>query len=85
MRRSTHPVAASKDIRRIQRTACSDKAKLLLSVIRAGHRYKMTKAGIVIYGPDGIAGTHLAGSDHRGLANFRSDLRKSGITLKEKT
>lgn len=74
----------SSDVRRIQRTASGEKSRLLLSAIRAGHPYKMTKSGIIIYGPGGIAGTHLGGSDRRGVSNFRSDLRQAGIVIEGK-
>lgn len=74
-------MAEAKDVRRIQRTASKEVSKMLLSAISAGHRYKMTKAGIIVYGPDGIAGTHLSGGDHRRIQNFRADLRRAGITI----
>lgn len=55
-------------------------AALLRRVIRDGHRYRWTKCGIVVYGPDGMtAGTHFTGSDRRGIDNFRANLRRMGI------
>ncbi|QWY82795.1 HicA-like toxin [Arthrobacter phage SilentRX] len=78
-------MAASKDIRRIQRASNKDMAKLLLSVIRAGYRYKMTKSGVLFYGTSGgQVSTHLTCSDHRAVANFRRDLRNIGITIERK-
>lgn len=74
-------MAEARDVRRIQRGAGKEVSKLLLAVLRDGHPYKMTRAGIIIYGPDGTAGTHLSGSDHRRVQNFRSDLRRVGITV----
>lgn len=60
-------------------------AKLLLSVIRAGYRYKMTKSGVLFYGPEGgQVSTHLTCSDHRSVQNFRRDLRSIGITIERK-
>lgn len=73
----------TKDVRRIQRTATKEVSRMLLSALRDGHRYKMTRSGIIIYGPDGIAGTHLCGSDHRRVQNFRADLRRAGITIEK--
>lgn len=72
----------TKDMRRIQR-GCTNKAvrQILLAVLRDGHRYRMTKSGVTVFGPRGSAGTHLTGSDHRGADNFRADLRKAGITI----
>lgn len=58
---------------------------MLLSVLHAGHRYKMTKSGIIIYGPDGTCGTHLSVSDHRAVKNLRADLRRCGIPLPKGT
>lgn len=72
----------SKDIRRVQR-GCTDKEvrKLLLTVMRSGHRYRMTKSGVTVFGQGGSAGAHLTTSDHRGAENFRSALKKIGITI----
>jgi hypothetical protein len=76
-------VADSKDIRRIRRSKDREVIALLLAVIHAGHRYKMTKSGIIIYGPTGICGTHFSVSDHRAVKNLRSDLRRCGITIQK--
>lgn len=72
--------SASRDLRRIRCARNKQTSALLLKLIKAGHRYKMTQSnGIIIYGPDGSASTHLAGSDHRATENFRADLRRVGI------
>ena len=76
-------MADSKDIRRIRRSSNREVTGVLLAVIHAGHRYKMTKSGIIIYGPTGICGTHFSVSDHRAAKNLRSDLRRCGITLQK--
>lgn len=73
----------NKDLRRVQRTANKELRVLLLAVIREGHRYKVTKAGIIIYAPLGICGTHLANSDNRAVKNFSADLRRCGITIEK--
>lgn len=74
----------NKDMKRVQR-GCTDKEvrRLLLTVMRAGHPYRMTKAGVMVFGPEGSAGAHLTTSDHRGAENFRSDLKKIGITIEK--
>jgi hypothetical protein len=71
----------TKDRRRIQRMGNRELSALLMQVINNGHRYKITKAGIIIYGPDGITGTHLANTDRRALRNFSASLRRCGITI----
>lgn len=76
----------SKDLRRIQR-GCTDKAmrKILLTILRGGHRYRMTNSGVMVFGAEGSACAHLTGSDHRAVANFKADLRKAGITIEKGT
>lgn len=76
----------SKDIRRIQR-GCSNRAvrQILLTVLKEGHEYRMTKSGIAVYGPHGVAAAHLTTSDHRGAQNLRSTLRKIGIPIEKGT
>lgn len=75
----------SKDVRRIRR-GCTDKTmrKLLLAVIGSGYRYRMTKSGVMFYGPDGSATTHFTCSDHRAVDNFRTALKSIGITLEKR-
>lgn len=75
----------TKDVRRIRRSKDREVIKVLLTVIHAGHRYKMTKSGIIIYGPTGICGTHFSVSDSRAVKNLRADLRRCGITLEKGT
>ena len=77
------PAVTSKDLRRVQRTTNPELRTLLLRVIRDGHRYKITKAGIIIYAPDGICGTHLGNNDNRAIKNFSADLRRCGITYEK--
>lgn len=74
----------NKDLKRIQR-GCTNKEirKLLLSVMRGGHRYRMTKCGVTVFGPEGSAGAHLTTSDHRGAENFKADLKKIGIDIEK--
>lgn len=72
-----------KDLRRVRRSRDREVSALLLHVIGAGHRYKMTKSGIIIYGPAGTCGTHFSVSDHRAARNLRADLRRCGITLEK--
>lgn len=60
-------------------------SQLLLKIIHHGYPYKMTKAGIIIYGPSGIVGTHFSCSDRRAIKNFTADLRKVGITIEKGT
>ena len=74
----------SKDMRRIQR-GCTDKAtrQILLTVLKEGHRYRMTNSGVMVFGPEGSASAHLTGSDHRSAQNFRADLRKAGIAIEK--
>ena len=72
------------DLRRIRRAGNRELRELLVRVVKAGHRYKMTGAGIIIYGPDGISGTHLDSSDPRAFRNFSADLRRCGITIEKR-
>jgi hypothetical protein len=73
-----------RDLRKIRGSGNRELRELLLRLVKAGHRYKMTRAGIIIYGPAGICGTHLENSDHRALRNFSADLRRCGITLEKR-
>lgn len=73
----------TKDLRRVQRITNRELRDLLLRIIKQGHRYKLTKSGIIIYGPAGICGTHLQNSDRRALHNFSADLRRCGITIEK--
>lgn len=47
----------------------------------AGGRVETKKKGIMIYGPAGMVMLHTSASDHRALANARSELRKAGIEI----
>lgn len=76
----------SKDMRRIQR-GCTNKAvrQILVTVLKEGHDYRMTKSGITVYGPNGSASAHMTTSDHRGAQNLRATLRKIGIPIEKGT
>lgn len=65
--------------RRCQRRDTMD---LLVAAISAGHDYKLTRKGVLVYGPKGIAGTHFTNSDPRAVKNLRADFRRVGITTK---
>jgi hypothetical protein len=65
------------------RRACTNKdmRKLLLNVIKAGARCKVTKSGVMFLGADGAGiAAHMTVSDRRGVDNFRAELRNIGIT-----
>lgn len=72
----------TKDIRRVQR-GCTDKTvrELLLAILRGGHRYRMTKSGVMVFGAEGTASAHFTGSDRRAISNFRADLKRIGINI----
>lgn len=76
-------MAGNKDLRRIRSGGNREISKLLLGAVKAGHRYKMTRSGIILYGPAGIAGTHFGSVDSRAARNLRADFRRVGITIKE--
>lgn len=76
-------MANSKDLKRIRRSKDREVISVLLDVVHAGHPYKMTKSGIIIYGPEGISGTHFSVSDSRAVKNLRADLRRCGIHLEK--
>lgn len=76
-------MASSNDLRRIRRSKNREVITVLLDVVNAGHPYKMTKSGIIIYGPEGISGTHFSVSDSRAVKNLRADLRRCGITIEK--
>lgn len=58
-----------------------DMRDLLIGAIKSGVRTKLTRSGILLYGPGGIAGTHFSVSDHRAVKNLRRDMRKVGIDV----
>ncbi len=57
--------------------------KLLLAAVGTGARYRMTKSGVMFFGPHGGASTHLTCSDHRAVDNFSADLRRIGIIIEK--
>lgn len=72
-------VGTAKDLRTIRRGANKPMASILLKVIGAGHRYRMTRCGVMLYGATGAASVHFTTSDHRASENLRSELRRIGI------
>ena len=67
-------------IRRMVRRACTHREMrdLLLEVIDSGAPMRLTSDGVLVYGPQGRAGTHFTCSDVRAAKNFRSALRRIG-------
>lgn len=55
--------------------------KLIKEAEAAGGRVEKKNAGVMIYGPTGMVMMHTTASDHRALANARSELRKAGLSL----
>lgn len=77
-------MASGRDLRRISKCRNKPIVALLLQAIRSGHRYRMTRSGVMLYGPHGAAAAHFSTSDHRAAENFRTDLRKIGITMEDR-
>lgn len=69
--------------RRLHKSCRDGKVRsLILRAIDAGARCKMTKGGVMLFGPDGIATIHFTGSDSRACANAEADIRRIGIELR---
>ena len=70
-------------IRKMVRRACTHREMrdLLLKVIDSGAAMRLTSDGVMVYGPSGRAGTHFTCSDVRASKNFRSALRRIGVTV----
>lgn len=78
-------MSTDKDRRSIRRACSRDYSRLILSVMDEGHRYRMTKAGIMFYGPNGETLTiHLTNSDPRSFKNTKALLAKLGLLPKER-
>lgn len=77
-------MASGKDLARIGKVRNKRISALLLTAIRAGHRYRMTRSGVMVYGPHGNAATHFSVSDHRAAENLRADMRRAGITVEDR-
>ena len=68
-----------KTLNAIRRLPNGDVRKLIVGAINHGIRYRMTKAGIMLYGNNGHSTTiHFSVSDSRAGRNISSDLRKMG-------
>ena len=68
-------------MRRVRR-ACSDKEMraLLISALKAGCDYKITKRGIILYGENGQSvSAHFTTSDLRGHKNFLAYMRRAKL------
>jgi hypothetical protein len=64
------------------RRACTnlEVRKALLAAMKTGVRYRMTKAGVIFYGDNGLCATaHFTISDRRGSKNLWSQLEKIGV------
>lgn len=78
-------MVSSKDLRIVQRGCTNrDVRKVILSALKSGVRYRMTRSGVMIYGPTGFASAHFTVSDRRGYKNLIAGLRQAGIQIKEK-
>lgn len=66
------------------RRRCSNREirRIMLYALDQNTRYKITKSGIIFYGPDKtFAATHFTVSDHRAPKNFIGQLSKIGINI----
>jgi hypothetical protein len=69
-----------KDISSIKRRCTNREVRdVLMAVMKSGVRYRITKKGVLFYGPHGTASTHLTPSDYRAAANLIASLRQAGI------
>lgn len=76
-------VSRARDKEMIRRR-CTNKEirRIILHALKEDAPYKITKNGIIIYGPERkIAGTHFTVSDHRASKNLIRDLKKIGINI----
>lgn len=73
-------MAARSDAQRLLR-GCSNREvrDLLRQTIDNGARYRPTKAGLMLYGPNGAVSVHFTISEHRAVKNLRSSMRKAGL------
>lgn len=70
----------NRDLRKIRRGCTNREVRAtLLRAIQSGARYKLTKKGVILYGPNGVAVTHFTVSDHRGVKNLKASLKAAGI------
>lgn len=76
----------SNDIKVVQRGCTNrDIRETLVSALKGGVRYRMTKKGIILYGEDGQStATHFTSSDHRAVLNIKAQLRRMGIEPSKK-
>ena len=73
-------MARHKDVRRIRRCPDRERRKALLTAMRSGLHYRMTKKCVIFYGDNGLcAVAHFTVSDHRASKNLWSQLEKLGV------
>jgi len=69
--------------KRTVRARCNqrDMRDVALDALDAGVRFRLTKAGIIFYGADGVttANAHFTASDYRAPRNLRASLRRMGV------
>lgn len=60
--------------------------KLLAAAIDSGIEHRMTKGGVLFYGPNGVdcVSVHFTSSDHRAYKNALANFRKIGFDYLEK-
>jgi len=71
----------SRDLNTVRRGCTNPEVrKLLVTALKAGTRYRMTKNGIILYGHrGGLVACHFTMSDHRSARNVRADMRRQGL------
>jgi len=67
-------------LRELRRRCKDDRTyDLLAGAIRRGARYRLTKAGIVLYGRRGTVHTHFSPSDWRAVRNLEASIKRAGL------
>lgn len=75
----TYAVVNNNDLRKMRGCSNPEMRKLVLDVMRAGFRYRMTRSGVLFYGENGeTASVHFTHSDHRATKNAVTQFRKIG-------
>lgn len=71
----------NKDLSTIRRGCTNrDIRAALVTAVKTGVRYRMTKSGVILYGDNGRSvAAHFTASDRRAALNLWSDLRAIGI------
>lgn len=75
----------NKHLKHIRR-ACTnvEVRRLIITAIKSGARYRLTKSGVMFYGEDGRSTvTHFTISDRRGANNLRAEFRRMGIEVSD--